>query len=198
MSRAERLQLIAGVARAVAEHGYARLSVEQVIAAAGVSQETFYENFDNRQQAVLAAYDVVFERYLDALRRACSGEQEWPQKVRAAVSTTIDFAVEESDQARLLALDALVGDAEVTKRVLGSSDELAALLSTGREDSPRGATLPAQTEKALVGAVSALIAGRLARGETASLPELEPQIVELILTPYVGAEEASRVARASR
>jgi hypothetical protein len=28
------------------------------------------------------------------------------------------------------------------------------------------------------------------------LPELEPQIVELVLLPYIGAEEASRLAKA--
>lgn len=195
--RNQRLRLVAGVARAVAEHGYGRLTVEQVISAAGVSRATFYEQFENKRQAVLAAHDVVFERYLAVLVRACNSESEWPLKIKAAMATTIAFAMDEPEQAQLLALDAIAGDAEVTSRVLASSDHLASLLSAGRQHSPRGPEqLPALTEKALVGAVSALLAGRLMNGEADSLPELEPQVVELILTPYLGAEEATRVARA--
>jgi len=196
VSRNQRLRLIAGVARAMAEHGYAKLTVERAISAAGVSRSSFYEQFDNKQQAVLAAHDVVFERYLAALLRACNSEQEWPLKIKASIATTIAFATAEPEQAQLLALDSLAGDAEVARRVLASSDHLASLLSAGRQYNPRGADLPDLTEKALVGAVSALIAGRLMNGEAEVLPELEPQIVELILIPYVGPEEASQVARA--
>jgi TetR/AcrR family transcriptional regulator len=197
VTRNQRLRLVAGVARAMAEHGYARLTVEHVISTAGVSRTTFYEQFENKQQAVLAAHDVVFERYLAALLRACNGEQEWPLKIKASIATTVAFAMEEPEQAQLLALDSLAGDAEVASRVLASTDHLAGLLSAGRQYNPRGAELPALTEKALVGAVSAIVAGRLMNGEPESLPELEPQIVELILIPYLGAEEASRVAKGS-
>jgi AcrR family transcriptional regulator len=195
VSRNQRLRLVAGVARAMAEHGYARLTVEHVIAAAGVSRATFYEHFDNKQQAVLAAHDVVFERFLGALLRSCNGAAEWPLKVKAAIHTTLAFALAEPEQAQLLALDALAGDANVTSRVLASSDHLAALLSAGRQYNPRGPELPALTEKALVGAVSAIVAGRLMNGEPETLPELEPQLVELILIPYLGPGEASRVAK---
>jgi AcrR family transcriptional regulator len=196
VSRNQRLRLVVGVARAMAEYGYSRLTVEHVIAAAGVSRATFYQHFDNKQQAVLAAHDVVFERYLGALLRSCNGAGEWPLKIKAAIATTLAFAAAEPEQAQLLSLDALASDVEVTSRVLASTDHLASLLSAGRRYNPRGAELPALTEKALVGAVSAIVAGRLMNGESESLPELEPQIVELVLLPYLGAEEASRVAKA--
>lgn len=197
VSRNQRLRLVAGVARAMAEHGYARLTVEHVIAAAGVSRTTFYEHFDNKQEAVLVAHDVVFERFLGSLLRSCNSEREWPLRVKAAIGTTLAFAVSEPEQAQLLVLDALAADVKVTSRVLASNDHLASLLSAGRQYNPRGADLPGLTEKALVGAVSAIVAGRLMNGEAECLPELEPQLVELILIPYLGPEEASRVARAA-
>jgi AcrR family transcriptional regulator len=193
----QRRRLVAGVAQALAERGYARLTVEHIIAAAGVSRTTFYEHFDNKQNAVLFAHDVVFERFLSSLLRACNSEQEWPLKVKAAIGSALAFAAADPAQARLLVLDALAADVEVTGRVLDSNDHLASLLSAGREHSPRGAELPALTEKAVVGAVSGIVAGRLMNDEAESLPELEPQIVELVLLPYIGAEEASRLAKAS-
>ena len=192
----QRRRLVAAVAEALAERGYARLTVEHIIAAAGVSRTTFYEHFDNKQDAVLFAHDVVFERLLSTLLRACNSEKEWPLKVKAAIGATLEFAVADPAQARLLVLDALAADVEVTGRVLDCNDHLASLLSAGREHSPRGAELPALTEKAVVGAVSGIVAGRLMNDQAEGLPELEPQIVELVLLPYIGAEEASRLAKA--
>jgi AcrR family transcriptional regulator len=192
----QRRRLVAGVAQAMAERGFARLTVEHIIAAAGVSRTTFYEHFDNKQDAVLFAHDVVFERFLSVLLRACNSEQEWPRKAKAAIGAALAFAAADPEQAQLLVIDALAADVEVTSRVLASNDHLASLLSAGREYSPRGAELPPLTEKAVVGAVSGIVAGRLMSGEAERLPELEPQLVEIVLLPYIGAEEASRLAEA--
>lgn len=197
VERAQRLRLVAAVARAMAEHGYAKFTVEHVVDAAGVSRTTFYEQFENKQEAVLVAHDVVFERFLGSLVRACNSEREWPLKVKAAIGTALAFAVAEPEQAQLLVLDAIAADVDVTRRVLASNDHLAGLLSAGRQHSPRGAELPDLTEKALVGAISAIVAGRLMSGEAERLPGLEDELVQLVLTPYVGSEEAARIARAS-
>lgn len=192
----QRRRLVAAVAQALAERGYALMTVEHIIAAAGVSRTTFYEHFDNKQDAVLFAHDVVFERLLSLLLRACNSEREWPLKIKAAIGATLSFAAADPEQAQLLVIDALAADVEVTSRVLDSNDHLASLLSAGREHSPRGAELPALTEKAVVGAISGIVAGRLMNDDAESLPELEPQLVELVLLPYIGAEEASRLAKA--
>lgn len=190
----QRQRLVAGVAEALAEHGYAGLTVKHVIEAAGVSRATFYEQFENKREAVLAAHGAVFERFRALLMRSCNGEQEWPLKVKAAVGAALEFAATEPAQAQLLVLDALAGDAEIASQVLACNDHLAALLGAGGRQSPRGAALPKLTEKALIGAAAAIIAGRLMNGEAAMLPELQPELVELILMPYLGGEAAAQVA----
>lgn len=48
----------------VGERGYAAATVAHVTAAAGVSRTTFYEQFRNKQDAFLAAYDQFAERFL--------------------------------------------------------------------------------------------------------------------------------------
>lgn len=190
----QRGRLLAAVAQVLAERGYARFTVEDVIAVAGVSRKTFYDHFENKQEAVAVAHDVVFQRFLTTLLRACDSEREWPRKVKASIRATLEFAAVDPAQAQLLVLDALAADVEVTSRVLASNDHLASLLSAGRQHSPRGAELPPLTEKAIVGAVSGIVAGRLLNGEAEQLPELEHQLVEIVLMPYIGAEEAARLA----
>ena len=196
VERHQRDRLILGVAKAMAEHGYGDLSVAQVILAAGVSRTTFYNHFANKQEAVLAAHDLIFERFIGLIVRACNSEYKWPAKVKAAIGAALEFAAAEPEQAQMLTLDALAANVEVARRVLDSSDHLTALLSAGRRESAQADALPRLMEKALIGAISATIAGRLMNGEAQRLPELEPQLVELTLTPYIGAEAAKLEAAA--
>ncbi len=71
----QRRRLIAGTARALAEQGYAALTVKHVIEAAGVSRATFYANFDNKRECVLAAHRDTFERLVALILRACATER---------------------------------------------------------------------------------------------------------------------------
>ncbi len=190
----QRDRLIAGVATAIAEHGYRDLTVEHVIGAAGVSRATFYANFENREEAVTVAHEVIFERFLGLVFRTCSAASEWPFKVKSVIEVTLEYAAVEPAQAGLLTLDALSANVEMVQQVLASTDHLAALLSRGRAHGKEAATLPELTEKSLVGALTAIVSSRIAGGEAERLPELAPQLVELTLTPYVGAAEAKRVA----
>lgn len=190
----QRDRLIAGVATAIAEHSYRNLTVGQVIAAAGVSRATFYKNFENGEEAVLAAHEAIFERFLGLVFRACNAAPEWPFKVRSVIEATLDYAAAEPAQVGLLTLDPLSADVEMAQQVLASTEHLAALLSRGRSLGEEAAALPELTEKSVIGALTAIVSSRIASGEAERLPELAPQLVELALTPYVGAAEAKRVA----
>lgn len=190
----QRDRLIAGVATAIAEHSYRGLTVAHVIAAAGVSRATFYRNFENAEEAVLAAHEAIFERFLGLVFRACNAAPEWPTKVRSVIEAALEYAAAEPAQVGLLTLDPLSADVEMTQQVLASTEHLAALLSRGRVLSEEAAGLPELTEKSVIGALTAIVSSRIAGGEAERLPELAPQLVELALTPYVGAAEAKRVA----
>lgn len=194
VERHQRDRIIAGIANALAEHRYGSLTVEHVIEAAGISRRTFYDNFANKEEAVLVAHDTIFERFLGTLVRACNSQVEWPLKVKAALGAALDFAAAEPGQAQLLTLDALASNVAIAQRVLDANEHLASLLSAGRRVSEAAAALPQLTEKALIGAVTAIVASRLMNGEAEVLPEFLPELVELTLIPYLGPEEARRIA----
>jgi AcrR family transcriptional regulator len=194
----QRQRLIAGVSRALAEQGYAELTVKHVIEAAGVSRRTFYAYFDNKRDCVLVAHRDVFERVLALLLRACATERNWPRKVKAAIAALFAFAEEAPDEVRLLTLDALAADLTIARHVVDSNAHFAALLRDGRRHTPLGDALPDLTEEALIGAISSILAGRLLEGGAESLAGLEPELVQLVLTPYVGVQEAAQVAESAR
>jgi AcrR family transcriptional regulator len=194
----QRQRLLAGAAQALAGRGYAEMTVAQVLKEAGVSRTTFYEHFQNRRECVLVAHEEVFDRLAGILFRACAAESEWSAKVAAAVAAAIGFAVTRPEEAQLLIVDAVAADPTLAERVLASNDFLVGLLRNGREQCPQAATLPELTERALIGATTSIVGMRLLSGQADQLRDLEPQLVQLLLMPYVGVAEARRVAEAPR
>jgi AcrR family transcriptional regulator len=190
----QRERIVAAVATILAEHGSSGLTVERVIRVAGVSRSTFYVHFTNKQEATLAAHELIFTRFLADLTAACSAQAEWPMKVSAAIGAVVDFAVSRPEQTQILSIGALIADLTLADRISGSHDQLATLLSGVRPHSPNAAALPECTEEFLVAAIAAIISRHLALGQAAQLRSLQAELVELTLIPYYGAGEAARLA----
>src|SRR3954447_10169994 len=63
----QRQRMLDAVLDVVGEHGYAATTVAGVTTAAGVSRTTFYEQFRNKQDAFLTAYDEFGTGFLSEL-----------------------------------------------------------------------------------------------------------------------------------
>jgi hypothetical protein len=73
-------------------------------------------------------------------------------------------------------------------------EHFAERLRPGRAERPTGEFLPEITEKTMVGGLAMLIAQRLTFDRFAELPALAPEAIQFVLTPYLGAADARRVA----
>lgn len=191
----QRQRLFAAVATVVSEDGYAGLTARKVIRAAGVSTATFYHLFTGKQEVVAAAYDAIFARLVGAIEAACAARPDWSGKVEAAIAAAIGFATAEPESSRFLCADHFASTVDGTNRVLESRERLAALLRPGRERCARATKLPRLTERGLVAAIWTTIDAQLMRGGPEALAELEPELVELALAPYLGYEKARAATR---
>jgi AcrR family transcriptional regulator len=186
--------MVAAAARALAEHGYADITVAQITAYARVSRSTFYENFKNRQDCVLNAHQEIFERFIACLSEACAGEAEWTDRVTASIGVGLAYMAANPDEACMLTLDSRTADTLLARRVAASRDHLASLLRACRDALPPATPSPQDTELALIGAISAVVSDRLIQGNADGLEQLVPELVYLTMVPYVGTEEAERIA----
>jgi AcrR family transcriptional regulator len=190
----DRAKLVAAFGKAAAEHGYAALSVEQVIAYAGLSRDVFDVHFRTKEQGLVAAQDAFLERlWLEAIH-ACDTTEAWPVKVRAGLEAVLASLVEASALARVFAVEACAASLAAAERQFAALDEFAELLRHGRRDYPAARSFPRVTERALVGGVASIVAGHLLREDPQAIPPLTTELVELLLTPYLGEEEARAVA----
>jgi hypothetical protein len=141
-----------------------------------------------------AAFEEAFGRLQLLVAEACRGEALWPRSVARAIVAVLDFAAAEPAAARAVSIDALscgpYGGYLHRKLIEYFAASLAACSEGGRR---RG--LPEIVEEALVAGVAELVAMHLRGGRQDELPGMASQVIELTLLPYLGLEEARRVAR---
>lgn len=192
----DRDRLVAAFAKAAADHGYADLTIEQVVAYSGLPREIFDLHFESKEQGLVAAQDVFLERLMLEAAGACNEGETWPQQVRAGLGAVLTAMVEASSLARVFAIEATAASLVAAERQFAALDEFATLLHSGREHIPAAASLPASTERGLVGGISSIVSVHLLMEEPQAIPRLEPELVEFLLIPFVGEVEARRVALA--
>jgi AcrR family transcriptional regulator len=190
-----RRRLVAAVSRIAAEHGYAGLTIERIVASAGLDREAFESCFDSRDQSLLAAQESFIESLLLDAAQACERPAAWPLRLAGGLRAVLSSLRENASLARVFVVEA---DAPIglvlAERRLAALDDFAALLRLGRGDWPGADRLPKLTERALVGAVASLVDQSLLREEVAAMRTLDTELTELLLIPYVGTAEARRIA----
>ncbi|HYG97095.1 MAG TPA: TetR/AcrR family transcriptional regulator [Solirubrobacterales bacterium] len=187
----EREKIVTAIARAVAEYGYAQLTLKEVLGYAGVTSKEFEAHFQSLEQGLIAAQEAFLERLRLEVAAACDLERPWPDNVRAALEAALSYVAEANAMARGFAVEATAASLAACERQYAALETLADLLRQGRRFYPRAAQMPAATERALVGGVASIVADRLLSEEPHSLADLEPQLVEFLLVPYLGRAGAS-------
>lgn len=191
----QRERLLDAAAAAMAEQGYAELTVRELIDRAGVSRRTFYQLFDDKMECVFAAHERAFGRLSKTIVDACRVEATWPCRVAGAVSSALEFAVESPAEAQLVVVAChTASEPKLAARGHAAHEKLADLLRAGRQQAEVGHTPPELTEQAVVGAAMAVVGARLQAGEVNELRLLAPELTQVMLTPYLGDAEAQRVA----
>jgi AcrR family transcriptional regulator len=191
----QRERLIAGLAEAVAEKGYAAVTLTDVVKHAKVSRRVFYANFESKEQCFLAAFEVVLSHLRELIAEAVAGVEGWPQQAIAATRATLSFLASEPDLARLCLVESRSAGPAVAARFNEAVGEMAPLLALGRSERPEASRLPDSTEDSTIGSVVSLAQRKVAAGEAEQLQDLLPDCAELVLLPYLGPEEATRLAR---
>jgi AcrR family transcriptional regulator len=198
VSHNQRERLIAGLAEAVAENGYAGTTIAHITRNAAVSRRTFYEHFASKDECFIAAYDTVMTELRRRVGEAFDKEEEWPKAVRAGIAAMLEFLATEPHLARLSMVEALVAGPVVVERYDAAIQSLVPYFAAGREGLSADvlAGLSPTTEEALVGGMVSLISRRIFADRTEELESLLPDLVEFTLTPYLGSAESAAVARA--
>jgi AcrR family transcriptional regulator len=194
----QRARMLVAVAEVSVRKGYAAMSVEDIIARAGVSRRTFYDQFRNKEEAYLAAYDASVDQLSSRVRSAFERADGPVEQARECLAALLEVIAAEPAFSRMCIVDVLgAGPSAIARRDAAIRD-LAALIEEAAKAIPAAHRPPSLTSEAVVGGIHQIIYARLVRGEVDTLPGLLPDLVYTLLLPYVGhraAEAAHQDAR---
>jgi hypothetical protein len=141
-----------------------------------------------------AEFEAAFACLQVTILEACGRERDWVRKIAAATRTGLEFAAANPPAAHVLTSEAFARGVEGVERYERLLDYLGERLRPGRQERPHGVRLPDITERAMAGGLLALVSQRIDNGKADELAALAPEAIQFVLTPYLGGEEARRVA----
>jgi AcrR family transcriptional regulator len=194
IARHQRARIIAALAEETAEKGYRAVTVAHIVKRAGIARNTFYENFGSKEECFLATQEFAMNTALERVVSAAGEIDDWPQRVRVGLTAFLTYVGEEPALARTCMVEALSAGPASVRYYEESQQAFVSLFQLGRDVSPHGGQLPETIEEALIGGVFWIVYQRLTGPEASRIGELLPELTEFILTPYLGADEAGKVA----
>jgi AcrR family transcriptional regulator len=177
VARNQRERLIAAMVEACAERGYADTSVADVVKRASVSSATFYKQFADKRDCMLAAHRQLLGRLLEAIDRGRETAGEGPAKARATIRIALDLFAADPPSARLLTVEILAAGPEGAKRHDSAVHAFGGRL---RASDPGEDFRLADAEWARVAGIFALAGQLVLAGEAGRLPELEDELTALV------------------
>jgi AcrR family transcriptional regulator len=188
----QRERILDAVARLAASRGYAHVTVEDITEEAAISLNAFYEHFENKDDAFVVAYEVGHAKCLAYVEAAYAAHDEWHRSVHAGIAALLEFLAIEPAFARIALVDVLTATPRTAERSSLGVSAFAQLLVAGLGEDDRKPS--SVIVDAIAGGIFELCLDHAIRGRTAQLPELAPVATFLALAPFVGAEDAARVA----
>lgn len=193
-----RERILSAIARLVAEKGYAATSVADVVVVARVTRSAFYSHFANKQDAFLAAQMVSLQEGIAVAAAEFSVVSSWPEQVWRACEAMLTYVTAHPSLAALGILEAAAAGPAAIKRQRDSRMAYALFLERGYRHGERAARLPPICSEAIAAAVFALMRRQVLLRHTTRILVLLPQVVYVILAPFIGPSFAREfvVARA--
>jgi AcrR family transcriptional regulator len=173
VERSQRGRMLRAMAEAVSELGYANTPVAEVLRRAGVSRETFYEQFANKEDCFLAAYDASATKLLEAMGTARDSEPSAASaedRLARALARYLAALASEPALARTFLVEVYAaGPAALARRVEVQARFVEALTLQLRANGERQRFAC----EAIVATASALATQRVCAGRAAHMQELE-------------------------
>ncbi|MGA9874872.1 MAG: TetR/AcrR family transcriptional regulator [Solirubrobacteraceae bacterium] len=187
----QRERIFDAVANLTAAKGYPALSLEEIVSEAAISLQTFYEHFENKEEAFMATFEMGHAKATAAINRSLNLRLTWAQNVRLALNGLLEFLASEPAIARLACVDILIAYPHMTSRVNEANLSYIELVDIGPDNSYPNMPPPVMRE-ASVGAIFELLHDYILRGHTQRVIELIDYVMYIAITPFAGSEVAGR------
>lgn len=178
VAAAQRDRLLRAITAAVAELGYARVRIGDVVERARVSRQSFYAQFADKEQCFLAAHERGIDLVLARLTESAAGYREPDPRraLRAAIGTYLEMTAEEPEFAHCMLVELQAIGPRGLEARRDAHRRIAAVLAAWHEEVrralPRWPAVSAERYAAAIGAVHDLVFSLVAERRSEDAPLL--------------------------
>jgi AcrR family transcriptional regulator len=192
VAQSQRARILSGMTAAVAERGYRATSVADVVARAGVSRKTFYQQFEGKDECFAVAYSAEMERLLEVTMSAFEDEaQPWAVRLRAALTALCAALAANPAVARMCFVEAPGAGPVTAERRREALRAFLPLFEAAPDDALRGLPFGESLRLGRIGDLSEVLRHEIAAGAGSTLPRLVPQLTYMMVLPFLGPELAA-------
>jgi AcrR family transcriptional regulator len=174
----QRGRIVQAMIRLVGAKPFNEVGVAELVAAAGVSRKTFYQQFHNKEEVFAEAYDQALGGLLGVMNDAAEASQGRRDRLAVRVTALLTLLSRDEAVGRVCFVEVpAAGELALERRRHGTSALAAALLGFDE-----GGEVPI-TALAAAGGLSEVIHHEIVAGRSARLVSLAPDMVETVLSP---------------
>ena len=186
IARSHRTRIIYGTAEVMRSKGYTSATVADIVAAAGVSRDVFYEHFSGKQHAFLEAQNHPTQHILQRCAGAYFGTQEWPVRVWNLLRTLLSMIAENPAISHLRLVECYAAGTEAIRRAEDITRSFTIFLEEGYGYRREAGDLPAVCTQAIAGAVFEMVQRGVARQDLDELQRILPRLTYVCIAPFMG------------
>jgi TetR/AcrR family transcriptional regulator len=176
----QRERMARGTARLVVEGGYGALTIPAISNAAGVSNQTFYEHFDSKRDAFLAAFELLTAEALAFSTAALAARESRPEALGAGMRALLEHISRNEIFARVAFFELPSAGPAALDRADAVLDGFTAYLEPFPGAEEMG-TATVAVREAIGSGTWAVIQHEIHHGRRAELPAMAPELIRLAL-----------------
>lgn len=197
VTSSKRQLILDGMLEAVGAEGYERTSVRTVLDRTGVYRQAFYDNFKDKDECYLEAFDAGLARLEAIVVAAAAGETTWTGQLRAGLGALLAFLDEDPDIGRGLIVEVHAAGPEALAKRAAAMQRATAFIDSARDKVDEAEAPPAIAPEGVAAGIHAVIHSRLASGASEGFTQLLPEFMYFAVMPYFGAEAAAAEMQAA-
>ena len=190
VARSHRTRIIHATAQVTREKGYADTTVTDIVSAAGVSRQVFYEHFADKHHAFLEAQHYPAQHIFDRCAAAYFAPADWPERIWNGLRALLDLVVVHPALSHLRLVECYAAGPAAIRRAEEVTRSFTIFFEEGSGAGGGRDVRSRIFSQAITGAIFEIIQRHAARGELELLPLLLPQLTYIAIAPFTGAEVA--------
>ncbi|MGN6202470.1 MAG: TetR/AcrR family transcriptional regulator [Solirubrobacterales bacterium] len=182
-----RERIVAATMALTRSKGYEAMTVADVVKAAAVTREAFYDLFRNKEDVFLAAQTAVLQQSISRTAAAYFEADSWPERAWAGLEALLGLVAAEPDLVYLDGFESYSVGAAAVRRSFDNLMAYTLFLEDGYRQGPGAERLPRLCSEAIGNSILGLMRWEVLEGRTEEMMKLLPQAAYLTLAPFLGS-----------